>query len=30
MLGRPVATIRRNEIMIYVYSDGTTRKVFID
>ena len=30
MLGRPVANIRRNEVMIYVYSDGTTRKVFID
>ena len=28
MLGRPVNVARENEITIYLYSDGTTRKVF--
>ena len=27
MLGRPVANIRKDEIMIYLYDDGSTRKV---
>jgi hypothetical protein len=27
MMGRPVYYIRRNEIMIYRYDDGTTKKV---
>jgi len=28
MLGRPVYNIRENEILIYLYSDGTRRKVY--
>jgi hypothetical protein len=28
MMGRPVYNARENEITIYLYSDGTTRKVF--
>lgn len=28
MMGRPVANIRENEILIYVYSDGTRKKVY--
>jgi hypothetical protein len=28
MMGRPVYHIRENEILIYQYNDGTTRKVF--
>jgi hypothetical protein len=28
MLGRPVYNIRENEILIYIYSDGTRRKVY--
>jgi hypothetical protein len=27
MMGRPVYYIRKNEIMIYRYDDGTTKKV---
>jgi hypothetical protein len=27
MLGRPVHNARENEITIYLYSDGSTRKV---
>ena len=28
MLGRPVEYARENEITIFVYSDGSTRKIF--
>lgn len=28
MLGRPVYNIRENEILIYIYSDGTRKKIF--
>lgn len=28
MLGRPVYNIRENEILIYLYSDGTRRKIY--
>ncbi len=28
MLGRPVHNARENEITIYLYNDGTTRKIF--
>ena len=27
MLGRPVANIRKDEIMIFLYDDGSTKKV---
>jgi hypothetical protein len=27
MMGRPVYHIRENEVLIYQYNDGTTRKV---
>jgi hypothetical protein len=27
MLGRPVYNVRENEVTIYLYSDGSTRKV---
>lgn len=30
IMGRPVAYIRKNEVLIYVYSDGTTRKMIIN
>jgi hypothetical protein len=26
MMGRPVYHIRENEVLIYIYNDGTTRK----
>jgi len=29
MLGRPVANIRKDEIMILLYDDGTKRKVVV-
>ena len=29
MLGRPVANIRKNEILIYIYDDGTSRKIVV-
>jgi hypothetical protein len=28
MMGRPVHNARENEITIYLYNDGTTRKIF--
>lgn len=28
IMGRPVNIARENEITIYLYSDGSTRKVF--
>jgi hypothetical protein len=28
MMGRPVHNARENEITVYLYSDGTTRKAF--
>ena len=28
MMGRPVNNARDNEVLIYIYSDGTTRKIF--
>jgi hypothetical protein len=28
MMGRPVIEARENEVIIYLYSDGTTRKIF--
>jgi hypothetical protein len=28
MMGRPVNKARENEIIIYQYNDGTTRKIF--
>jgi hypothetical protein len=27
MMGRPVYNARENEIIIYLYDDGTTRKI---
>jgi hypothetical protein len=28
MMGRPVNVARENEITIYLYNDGSTRKIF--